>query len=347
MKAHHTQRGSVSLMVAFLLPVFLGLAALAIDLLYLQIVRNEMQNDADAAALAGAGYFFDGTNATPNWSLATQKAQDTITTNSAAGAALKTGTVATGYWSLVDTPKVLQALPMVPKAYDAPAIEVTVTKSLNSNDGEVPTFFARYWGILSRPMRATAVAGLSSPGTILPGGVFPMVIAQCLYDKNWDFNATPGGPKLNPDGTPQAFRFPPIDKKDPCSAEWTSFMQDSNSSNVVDTMIKNLIKDGNPTPLSIGQSIWIQPGDRASLYKETNACSAAANKNCEYVVVPIVQAIDTHTSQPIIAFACLHILYADQGGKYIQAEMSTQCKTPWGSGVGPNYGTTSPPSLFK
>ena len=75
MKTDHTQRGSVSLMVAFLLPVLIGLAALAIDLVYLQVVRNEMQNDADAAALTGAAYFFDGTNATPNWTLATQKAQ--------------------------------------------------------------------------------------------------------------------------------------------------------------------------------------------------------------------------------------------------------------------------------
>ena len=161
MKTDHTQRGSVSLMVAFLLPVLIGLAALAIDLVYLQVVRNEMQNDADAAALAGAGYFFDGTNATPNWTLASQKAQTVITRNTADGAALTTGTVATGYWNLVDTPKVLQALPMVPKAYDAPAIQVTVAKAASTNGGEVPTFFARYWGIVSRPMQATAVAGTS------------------------------------------------------------------------------------------------------------------------------------------------------------------------------------------
>ena len=67
---------------------------------------------SEAAALAGAAYFFDGTNATPNWTLASQKAQTAITRNTAAGAALTTGTVATGYWNLVDTPKVLQALPM-------------------------------------------------------------------------------------------------------------------------------------------------------------------------------------------------------------------------------------------
>jgi Flp pilus assembly protein TadG len=339
------QRGSVSLMVAFLLPIFLGLAALAIDLVYLQIVRNEMQNDADAAALAGAGYFFDGTNGTPYWSLATQKAQVAVTTNTASGTALKTGTVATGYWNLVDTPKVLQALPMVPKAYDAPAIQVTVAKAVNTNDGEVPTYFARYWGILSRPMQATAVAGLASPDSILPGGVFPMVIAQCMYDTYWNFNTTPAGPKLDPaTGKPYIFKIGSAYQYATCaSGEWTSLLDDSNST----SDIRELIANGNPVELSIGQSIWIQTGAKAAVFGTVQNCSAAGNKKCEYVVIPTVTTVTSHARAPIKAFACLHILDANQGGKYIQAEMSTKCKAPWGTGIGPNYGVVSPPSLFR
>ena len=345
MKAQHAQRGSVSLMVAFLLPVFLGLAALAIDLVYLQVVRNEMQNDADAAALAGAAYFFDGTNATPNWSLATQKAQDTITTNSAAGTALKTGTVDTGYWSLVDTPATLQALPMVPKAYDAPAIQVTVAKKANTNDGEVPTFFARYAGILSQPLQASAVAGLSSPGAILPGGVFPLVIAQCMYDNYWNFNSIPAGPKLDPaTGKPYVFQIGSAYQYATCaSGEWTSLLIDSNSTSDINTMIAN----GNPVDLSIGQSIWVQTGAKAAVYGSVQACSAAGNTMCEFVTIPVVSVVTSHSRTPITAFACLHILDANQGAKYIQVEMSTKCKAPWGTGIGPNYGVVSPPSLFR
>ena len=345
MKPDRTQRGSVSLMVAFLLPIFLGLAALAIDLVYLQVVRSEMQNDADSAALAGAGYFFDGTNATPNWSLATQKAQTAITRNTAAGAALTSGTVATGYWSLVDTPKVLQALPMVPKAYDAPAIQVTVAKSASANDGEVPTFFARYAGILSRPMQASAVAGLSSPGAILPGGVFPLAIAQCLYDNYWNFNTTPAGPKLDPaTGKPYIFKIGSAYQYATCaSGEWTSLLTDSNSASDINTLIAN----GNPVELSIGQSIWVQTGAKAAVYGAAQACSVAGNKKCEYVTIPVVNVVTSHTRTPITAFACLHILDANQGAKYIQVEMSTKCKAPWGNGIGPNYGVVSPPSLFR
>lgn len=339
------QRGAVSLMVAFLLPIFLGLAALAIDLVYLQIVRNEMQNDADVAALTGAAYFFDGTNATPNWNLATQKAQVAVTTNTASGTALKTGTVATGYWSLVDTPKVLQSLPMVPKAYDAPAIQVSVSKNANTNDGEVPTFFARYWGIVSRPVQATAVAGLASPSSILPGGVFPMVIAQCLYDTYWNFNATPAGPKIDPStGKPYIFKIGSDYHYASCaSGQWSSLLVDSNST----SEIKELIEDGNPVDLSIGQSIWIQTGAKASLFGTVKNCSKKGDKSCEFVVIPTVNTVTSHARTPIIAFACLHVLNADQGDKYIQVQMSTQCKAPWGTGIGPNYGVVSPPSLLN
>ena len=346
MKPALKQRGSVSLMVAFVLPVFLGLAALAIDLVYLQVVRNEMQNDADAAALAGAAYFFDGTNATPNWSLATQQAQTTITRNTAAGAALTSGTVATGYWSLVHTPKVLQALPMVPKAYDAPAIQVNVAKSDMTNGGEVPTFFARYWGIVSRPMQATAVAGLASPGSILPGGLFPMVMSQCMYDTYWNFNATPAGPKLDPvTGKPYIFKIGSDYPYATCSSGyWTSLLVTPGS----DSVISSLITAGNPVAVSIGQSIRIPSGKMNNLYNDVSKCSAAGSKTCEYVTIAIVDTITSKSFTPIKAFACLHILDAKNGSQpYVQVEMSTKCKAPEGTGIGPGYGVVSPPSLFN
>jgi hypothetical protein len=234
---------------------------------------------------------------------------------------------------------------MVPKAYDAPAIQVSVAKSASANDGEVPTFFARYWGITSRPMQASAVAGLSSPGSILPGGVFPMVIAQCLYDNYWNFNTTPAGPKLDPaTGKPYIFKIGSAYQYATCaSGEWTSLLIDSNSASDINTLIAN----GNPVELSIGQSIWVQTGAKAAVYGAAQACSVAGNKKCEYVTIPVVNVVTSHTRTPITAFACLHILDANQGAKYIQVEMSTKCKAPWGNGIGPNYGVVSPPSLFR
>ncbi len=52
------QRGAVAIIVAFLMFVLLGFAAFAVDFGYLYGVKNELQNAADAAALAGASVLF-------------------------------------------------------------------------------------------------------------------------------------------------------------------------------------------------------------------------------------------------------------------------------------------------
>ena len=51
-------RGVTAVIVAMLLIVFFGFTALAIDIGHLYVVRNELQNAADAGALAGAENLF-------------------------------------------------------------------------------------------------------------------------------------------------------------------------------------------------------------------------------------------------------------------------------------------------
>ena len=57
MKTGH--RGQVLVLVAAAFVVFLGFAALAVDVAYMYTVRNELQRCADAGALAGASAFVD------------------------------------------------------------------------------------------------------------------------------------------------------------------------------------------------------------------------------------------------------------------------------------------------
>lgn len=56
------ERGAVLVLMALALVVFLGIAALAIDLGLLFVARSEAQRTADAAAHAGAGYFLVAPN---------------------------------------------------------------------------------------------------------------------------------------------------------------------------------------------------------------------------------------------------------------------------------------------
>lgn len=50
--AHKNERGAVLVIVAVVLIVLIGIAALAVDVGYIAVTRNELQNVADAAALA-------------------------------------------------------------------------------------------------------------------------------------------------------------------------------------------------------------------------------------------------------------------------------------------------------
>ena len=61
------QRGVTAILVALLLVVLVGFTALAIDIGHLVLARNELQNAADAGALAGARFLYneDGTAVKP------------------------------------------------------------------------------------------------------------------------------------------------------------------------------------------------------------------------------------------------------------------------------------------
>jgi len=55
----HNQDGAVAALVAVCLVVFIAFTALAIDVNHLYVVRNELQNAADAGALAGARFLLN------------------------------------------------------------------------------------------------------------------------------------------------------------------------------------------------------------------------------------------------------------------------------------------------
>src|SRR4030042_7094866 len=57
------QVGAPAILVGLLMVTFIGLAALAVDIGHLYLVRNELQNASDAGALAGARVLYteDGT----------------------------------------------------------------------------------------------------------------------------------------------------------------------------------------------------------------------------------------------------------------------------------------------
>ena len=339
------QRGAVAPLVALMLPILIGTAAFAIDLAYVHVVRSEMQNDADAAALAGAHALVDASTGVVRWIDAIARARQSVGLNQAAAQTLTDAQVDTGYWNLSGHPAGLQPVSVAPTVWDAPAVAVTVSKQDGQNQGPVQTFFARFWHVLGIDQQVRAVAAPSSPGMMLPGGIFPLAMAQCMYDTYWDRSVYPPRPRIDPaTGKPYVFKIGSGYHYGTCSSgEWTSLLNDAND---VGT-IRQLIAQGNPVSLQMGQSIWVEPGTKSTLYQTVQACSAAGDHACEYVVVPTVTKTDNHALSPITGFACLHILDANAGQKYVLAEMSNRCSSSLAGGAGPNYGVLQPPSLVQ
>jgi hypothetical protein len=173
------ERGATIVVVAASLAVIIGMAALAIDLGMLLSARAEAQRAADAAALAGASAFIDGTVAPSNY-----KAEATTRAtrwNTDHDNRMLRNRIA------MDEVKVLFA-----EGSPTYKVEVEVGRSF-------PTFFARIFGVTTAPVSARATAA-AVPGSSVTG-VRPFAIADLWYeadtknqDKNgnkvWDYEET-------------------------------------------------------------------------------------------------------------------------------------------------------------
>ncbi len=362
LKSAQREKGVIAILIALLLPIMIGFGAFAVDFSYRFLVRSELQNAADATALAAASCLFGRANcgnlnaSKPDWNTARQSAIDYVSKNSSENTQLADVAVEYGYWNITGTPAGLQSLPKTPGNNDLAAIKVTISKDNSANGGPVKTFLAPILGIYSKPLSATAVAVVPYPTSSGTGALFPVAITKCLYDDYWD--NTNKKPKIanakNIDGfdLPQTVGEPYIFKVTSslhtcgCEAgQWSSLDTDSNSTST----IRDLIMNGNSTDIAVGEKIWIQPGTKTTLYSDVNNCSAAGNKSCEYVTVPIVQDISTHAHNTVIAYACMRILSATGGsGKYITMQMSNdadKCQAKGSGGGGTYYGELVPPRL--
>jgi Flp pilus assembly protein TadG len=332
------QGGSVTLFFLLFLIALMSFGAFAVDLARVSVVRNELQNAADAAALAGASALIAAGSSGPGWAQARTAASNGVTMNRSDQQTLTTGTIQTGYWNLSGSPAGMQPTTISPGIDDAPAVQVTVTRTANQNGGAINLFLGGLLNLLRTPGSATAVAVIAPPGTVGTGGLFPVALNQCIFDQYW--NTKTNQPMTDPStGQPYEFRITNGQTDGTaCSAgQWTSFL--TNADNV--PTIRTLVADGNPSPLSIGDSIWIEPGAKTTIYN-----SVPTNIT---VVMPVAAQIDSKTYVPIVAFAAFYI-DASVGGsdKYIQGHFVGGYKIPTSStGVGPNYGAYVAPRLAQ
>lgn len=301
------EKGMVLIYVAVLLTLVLGFLGLVVDSGHLFKVRTELQNAADAAALKGA-YFLYTMPTDPTvlpvlqWDVARAQAEQMITENSSDNAPLKDAVVDVGYWNM--SSHMLQSTTLAaPTAKDVPAVRVVTSRSADNNGGPVTNYFMQLFNtaksaVGSRP----AVAVKGGPGSISPGGLFPLALSQCMVKDYFDQDPLPDPP------TPIEISSLYGTGGDPCySGQWTTFQTGRNDANIGD-----LMDSGNSTTLKTGDDIWIEPGAEASVYSPrlTRWLPEGGKDVLMAVVAGNVSVPGSHT---ITGFATFHIDSA-QGG---------------------------------
>ena len=178
--AETKQQGSVILIVALCMFLFIGLAALAIDIGYLYTTRNELQNVADAAALAGARYLgneysklepseMSGHTFTQNEVYLA--VQDVAKQNKAANMSIsiENDDVKIGIWDPdnFDDPD----NPDITQNYTGPnAVSVIARRDSDGVNGTIATFFGRIFNIDEMSVVSDmAIAALTGPANVDEG----------------------------------------------------------------------------------------------------------------------------------------------------------------------------------
>ncbi len=176
------QRGNAALLFALLLPVLLGFIALAVDFGHFWHVKNQLQNAADAASLAGARDL-DGTAAM--FPVARQSAHDLGYQNQATLQPVNldlnvandpSGDIVLGRWDF-STQAFTPAGPTMP-SYQVNAVQVQARRTAQEG-GSVATFFASFLGHPSQDISAHGIAVGGSPASACGA---PLSVADCsLY----------------------------------------------------------------------------------------------------------------------------------------------------------------------
>jgi len=255
------RRGATVIMVALLLLVFIGFAAVAIDIGHLFIVRNELQNAADAGCLAGARLLYseDGLMVNENSNqvayeaaLANRSEKVPVDVHWSGGNA---GDVERGHWSFAtgtftasELTQPVSLWDVTPEDLDANSAFVNALRvKTRRQDTPSASFFARLFGHESFSLWREAIATIGFAGTLAPGEADqPIAICKESLLANGQYTCSTGRMITNHEVVAGLE-----------SGAWTDFNQESACLTGINAQsVRSLIcGGGNPTPIVLGQPI--------------------------------------------------------------------------------------------
>ena len=238
------KKGTVTVTVAVLLVFLIMFAAFAIDVGYMMVRRNELQNIADTAALAamgelGAMYTAPGITfpqalaMTPARGPLLAKAQEVASATGVSGVTITPpGTdFQLGVWNA-------STHTFIPQTIGPTAVRVIARKDGVAN-GPFSTLLAGVLGIGTFNVSATATASLTAQYEAPPGTLpIPVGISYAWY--------------LNPGYCDQPIKLYPTNDPAGCAA-WHVYEEDTHSANELQTILGGLTKGTYQSPDTISQ----------------------------------------------------------------------------------------------
>jgi Flp pilus assembly protein TadG len=295
------QSGGVLILTALLLIVIIGMAALAIDVGHLMIVRNELRNAADAGALAGTRmlYTTNAAGATVINTDANIVASATTTANMSDASAVEVLTVERGHWCFNNCPPDGTNGVFTPNSSTALTLNALVGLSFATLDTDkdyvnavrvvagrgpaIPaaSFFAGIWGFTGFSLNAESVAWLGFAGENLHVD-FPLAICrESILDAGGNFTCSHGR-MINSAGSGYSSE----------TGGWTNLQQPDTCGGAANASeVTQLVNDGCSGNLSgytlySGYQMTTQGGQMQSAYSPLYTCwmnNAKLDSNGDFI----------------------------------------------------------------
>ncbi len=348
MKPLRNSRGAAAVMVALTLTVLLAMGAAAIDIGHALVARNELQNAADAAALAGArtlGIAYEGmtpaqmatyTLTGGDQTAIVAAAQTTSALNQAAAVnvSVNAADVQVGLWNSVTKT-------FTPTTNQPRSVRV-VTHRDGSANGPISTFLANVVGMSSVNVSAAATAELTAIGSTPPGALdFPLAISELFFSQ---FGCGDSIQLYPSNGTPQS------------CAGFTTFLETPSNDRAMRNILNGMI-DGTyqtpPTTAGVDQLQFTNGTLSNPTWSALQNLFLQKSAGTGYwdALVPVYQGGDCSPSGaiPIVGYANVRITNVEGAPTHtITGNVSCPLFQGGGVGGGPSFGVfTTLPGLVE
>jgi hypothetical protein len=310
------EKGISLVFIAICMFLLISFAALALDIFHLVVTKNELQNAADAGALAGARYLYNNNGTSVNEGC-NALAQTAATANQSERVPVEVGAadVRRGHWSFAsrlftanNSLAPFDLWNLTREQLDANtnfinAVEVTAWR----RDTQVAAWFSRILNYFGFTQSATAVAYIGFAGSLGPGELDqPIAICQQSILVNGMYQCNIG--RMLNSGSNTATSN---------TGGWTNFTQPCETASA-SSMRQMICRDGNPNGIEFGVGIGAVGGVQDNIFRDLESCWAqdsGRNRTWE-LTLPVVDCPGNNVSNcaTLVGAVTLKVVWIEERG---------------------------------